>query len=762
MTAISFDEVRAALHATYGIEREIGEGGMAIVYAAVDRKHGRQVALKLLRANVFEHGAAERVLREIGVTARLSHPNIVPLLDSGEVLGLPFYVMPLIQGESLRDRMARNGRFPVDDAIRIAVEVADALAYSHAQDIIHRDIKPANIMLSGRHALVADFGIAKAVTAVLPGDDLTEAGLAVGTIAYMSPEQALGERYVDRRSDIFSLGAVLYEMLVGEQAFAGATPQATLAKRFSGVVPSARASRSEVPEPVERVLTRSLAVNPDDRFATAAEFEAALSSAWRSISAETGAIRVSGGAMQGPSLAVLPFENLSDDPENEYLSDGITEEILTLLSLRRTIRVCARVSSFAFKHKQDDVRAIGTKLGVRNVLLGSVRRSGTRLRVTAQLVDASDGFQKWSERYDRTVSDVFAIQDEIGSAIVGALHATLSGAEMPAPAKPAQPPPEVYEAYLRGRYFWNRRTGDSIRRAITSFREVIELDPRYAPAHAGLADALVTMGVYGAASPNDVMPDARKSAEAALALDPALAEARSALALVQGSYDWRWAAAERTFREAIALNPLYPAAHQGLASVCLAPQGRSGEALTAMQAALRLDPLSPVLSATSSSVFLYARRYDEAVAAAKHTIDLASFAPAHFFLSQALVQLGQLDAAIMHAELAVELSGRSSETQAALGHAVAVAGDAPRARSIRAALEERSRSVYVSPAHLAVIDTGLGDLALALDRLEEAVKVRAADLVWLAVKPSYDALRGESRFHAVLDAIGLASVTTPR
>jgi serine/threonine protein kinase/tetratricopeptide (TPR) repeat protein len=757
MNADGFDQLRAALAATYGIERELGEGGMAVVYAAFDHKHRRRVALKLLRGNVFEQGAAERFLREIRLTARLSHPNIVPLLDSGEVLGLPFYVMPLIQGESLRDRLAREPRLPIDDAINIALEVADALAYAHAQEIVHRDIKPANIMLAGRHAIVADFGVAKAMTSVAPTEEITDAGLAVGTIAYMSPEQALGERFVDSRSDIFSLGVVLYEMLTGERAFSGATPQATIARRFSGVVPSARAHRPEVPYAVERVVVQSLAPNPDERFASAGEFEAALSAAWRSSSLVTGGIRVSGSGVRVPSLAVLPFENLSDDPENEYLSDGITEEILTLLSLRRTIRVCARVSSFAFKNKQADVRTIGSKLGVGNVLLGSVRRSGGRLRVTAQLVDANDGFQLWSDRYDRTVSDVFAIQDEISAAIVFALRATLSGAEMPAPPKPPQPAPAVYETYLRGRYFWNWRTEDATRRAIACFHEAIALDARYAPAHAGLADALVTMGVYGASAPNETMPAARRAADAALALDPALAEARTALALVRAAYDWEWSVAERTFREAIALNPMYPAAHQGLASVCLVPQHRFDDALAAIHAALRLDPLSPVLRATLSSTLLYARRFDEAARAAEQVLELVSFAPAHFFLSQALVRLGQHEQAIAHGERAVELSGRSSETLAALGHAVAVAGDVARARSIRDQLEERSRTVYVSPAHPALIDIGIGEPARALDRLEEAVRLRAADVVWLGVRPSYDPLRGDARFDALLRTAGLES-----
>jgi serine/threonine-protein kinase len=731
---------------------------MATVYLAQDRKHGRRVALKVLTSSRLDESANERFLREIGLTARLSHPHILPLLDSGSVLGVPYYAMPYVEGESLHDRLAREGRLPVDDAVRIALEVADALAYAHAQGVIHRDIKPANILLSGRHAVVADFGIAKAMHSIAPDSGVTQAGLIVGTLAYMSPEQAMGEPMLDARSDVFSLGAVLYEMLTGERPFHAPTPQAMLARRLSGATPSAHDAHDGVPREVDEVVQRALAISIEERFSTATEFEQALGSAFRSSGAfRTGTIRVTGLPKEIPSLAVLPFENLSGDTENEFLSDGITEEILTQLSRRRTIRVCARASSFAFRRQQTDVRLIGERLGVRHLLMGSVRRAANRLRVTAQLVDASDGFQRWSERYDRTVDDVFAIQDEIGASIAQALDVTLLGREIPMPAVDRPARLDVYDAYLRGRFLWNRRTEESTRRSIECFSHAITRDSRYANAHAGLADAWVTLAIYGSAPPDEAMNAARAAAETALSLDPGLAEARTVLGLVLAAHEWQWSAAERAFREAIALNPQYPPAFQGLASVCLTPRGDIDGAVAAMQTALALDPLSPVMRTTLSSVLLYAGRALEAIDAARQVLELdPHFAPAYFFLAQAAVDAGQTDVALSAAERAVALSGSSSESLAVLALVSAETGDATRARTTRADLEERASSRYVSPTHLALAALATGESERAVDYLEEAATVRAPDVIWTPVRPGFAPLRGQPRFEALVQRLGLA------
>jgi eukaryotic-like serine/threonine-protein kinase len=760
VTDLSITDLNLALAGRYVLEREIAVGGMATVYLVVDAKHQRRVALKVMKAAVAEGGGTARFLREIGVTARLAHPHILPLLDSGDVFGLPYYAMPFVDGETLRERMTREGRLPVAEAVHLAAEVADALAYAHAQGIIHRDIKPANILLAGRHAIVADFGVAKALSptpVAVAVDDITQEGNAVGTIAYMSPEQAVGEPHLDGRSDLFSLGIVLFAMLVGEKAFGGTTVQEQMARRFTGVIPSARARRVEVPNDLDVVLRKVLASDPSDRYATAGEFEGALLAALRGATAPfaTGAIHVARAPEEVPSIAVLPFRNLGGDADSDYLSDGITEEILTQLSLRRTMRVCARHSSFAFRDASDDVQTIGSRLGVRHLLTGSVRRAGDRLRVTAQLVDAATGFQGWSGRYDRALADVFAIQDEIGAAIAHALNVTLLG-ELSTPSQAAAPRVEVYEAVLKARHAWNQRTDIAMLRAIEAYREALRLDPEYAPAWAGLAQVYVTRGVYGHVSPNEVLPLARQAAGEALRRDPSLAEARVALAQVEAVDAWQWELSEATFRQAIALNPLLPAAHQGLAIMSLTPRGRHAESRESIERALAIDPLSPVLRVTLASQLLYARQYGEAQRVARQVVEFdPGFGPGHFFLAQVLTATGDHASAVAHAETAVQASGRSGEALAVLACAQAAAGATGVAERLHRELEDRSRERYTSPAHRAVVAAALGRVESAFDLLDVAVEEHAPDLLWLGVRPAWDTLRAHPRFSALIRRLHL-------
>ncbi|MBL8961152.1 MAG: protein kinase [Gemmatimonadetes bacterium] len=761
MTDLSIPDLNLALSGRYVVEREIATGGMATVYLVLDEKHQRRVALKVMKTAVADGAGTSRFLREVGVTARLAHPHILPLLDSGDVLGLPYYAMPFVEGETLRERITREGRLSVAEAVHLAAEVADALAYAHAQGIIHRDIKPANILLSGRHAIVADFGVAKALSPLpveTDVDDITREGNAVGTIAYMSPEQAVGEPNLDGRSDLFSLGIVLFEMLVGEKAFGGTTVQEQMARRFTGVVPSARARRVEVPQELDVVLRKALARDPVDRYATAGEFESALLAALRGATAPfaTGAIHVARAPEEVPSIAVLPFRNLGGDVDSTYLSDGITEEILTQLSLRRTMRVCARHSSFAFREATDDVQTIGSRLGVRHLLTGSVRRAGERLRVTAQLVDASTGFQGWSGRYDRAVADVFAIQDEIGAAIAHALNVTLLG-ELSAPSQVAAPRIEVYDAVLKARHAWNQRTDQAMQGAIDAYREALRLDPEYAPAWAGLAQVYVTRGVYGHVAPREVLPLARQAAGEALRRDPSLAEARVALGQVEAVDAWQWDAAEATFRQAIALNPLLPAAHQGLAIMSLTPRGRHAEARESIERALAIDPLSPVLRATLASLLLYGRQFGEALRVAGQLVEAEpGFGLAHFFLAQVLTATGDHAAAVAHAESAVQASRRSGEALAVLACAQAAAGARDSAERIHQELEGRSRDTYTSHAHRAVVAAALGRTESALDLLDAAAAEHAPDLLWLGVRPAWDTLRPHPRFTALLQRLHLA------
>src|SRR5438477_3574033 len=440
--------LRGVLADRYAIDRELGHGGAATVYLAQDLKHGRRVAIKVLRPELAAALGAERFLREIEIAARLTHPHILPLHDSGEVGGFLYYVMPFVEGESLRDRLNRERQLPVEEAVRIAREVATALSHAHGHNLVHRDIKPENILLSGGEAVVADFGIARAIVAA-GADKLTDTGLAVGTPGYMSPEQAMAQQQIDGRADIYALGCVLYEMLAGHPPFLGTTAQEILARHTLDPVPPLRTIRRELPEAIEHAVRKALAKAPADRWRSPAAFSEALGRAVappsvtrraaRSIGlAAVGASllaagyallsrpRIANSSGEAASIAVLPFVNIGADPANEPFSDGMSEELMTALARIEGLRVTARTSAFRFKGKAVDVREIGSKLNVGYVLEGSVRRGGPHVRVRAQLINTPTGYRLWSDEYDRDARDVFTVQDEIARAIVGALRLKLS------------------------------------------------------------------------------------------------------------------------------------------------------------------------------------------------------------------------------------------------------------------------------------------------------------------------------------------------
>jgi TolB-like protein/tRNA A-37 threonylcarbamoyl transferase component Bud32 len=559
----------AALANRYRVERELGAGGMATVYLAHDEKHDREVAVKVLRPELAQTLGAERFLREIALAASLSHPHILPLFDSGEAEGQLFYVMPRVTGGTLRERLARDGPLPVADVERVAAEVADALGHAHRHGVVHRDIKPENILLHEGHALIADFGIGKALSAV-EAEAFTMTGAAVGTPAYLSPEQAAGEA-VDGRSDLFSLGCVLYEMLLGEPPFTGPTVQAVIAKRFVQTPADVTALRDGVPRPLARALQRLLARTPIDRYDTAAEFAAALR--------ETVAPVGPAGDVPERSVAVLPFANLSTDAENEYFADGITEEILSALARVPSLRVAGRTSAFYFKGQKVPLREVAAQLKVRTILEGSVRRSGARVRITAQLLDAADGYQLWSERYDRELTDIFAVQDEIAGTIASRLDASLHsggasavpGAALPAatataaaghrvtaPNERATPSIAAYEAFLKGRALIERR-GRAAIDGVACVERALALDPTFGPAWAALAEAYFTLSIYGLASPEEVRDKALPAAANAVRFAPSLAESYLVHGVVLLACDWeRREAATEAFRRGMALDPVSP------------------------------------------------------------------------------------------------------------------------------------------------------------------------------------------------------------
>ncbi|HYN82461.1 MAG TPA: protein kinase [Gemmatimonadaceae bacterium] len=550
-TPLPIERLRGALSQSYTIDRELGRGGMATVYLAQDCKHERLVALKVLHPELAASLGPDRFLREIKVAARLNHPHILGLHDSGEADGFLYYVMPYVEGESLRERLDREHQLPIDEAIHHARSIASALDYAHRQQIVHRDMKPENVMLYEGEAMVMDFGIAKAVSAA-GHDTLTQTGMMVGTPAYVSPEQAAGETNLDGRSDQYSLACMLYEMLSGERAFTGPTAQAVMAKRFTETVKPLRSLRGSIPEPVEHAVAKAMSTDAAARYKTAAQFAQALGSSSVSTPTDTQTLPQQ-TVSSAKSVAVLPFSNMSTDQENEYFADGVAEEIINALSKIQTLRVASRTVSFALKGKNEDLAEVGRKLHVSTVLDGSVRRMGNRVRITAQLVNVADGYQLWSDRYDREMEDIFAIQDDISQSIVKALRVILSEDEKKAIEKARTVNVQAYEYYLRGRQFFHQLRRKSLEYARQMFNRAIEIDPEYALAHAGVADCCSVLYMYFDARELN-LKQADIASMRALELEPDLAEAHVARGLAV-SLSRRFDEAEREFEGAMRLDP---------------------------------------------------------------------------------------------------------------------------------------------------------------------------------------------------------------
>ena len=741
------ERLQKGLAGRYTLERELGQGGMAIVFLATDLRHDRKVAVKVLRPEISAEIGAERFLREIKMAAGLTHPHILPVHDSGEAEGLLFYVMPSMEGHSLRERLDAQRQLALDEALRITWEVASALDYAHRHHVIHRDIKPENILLHEGSALVADFGIGKAMS----GEDraITHTGMAVGTPAYMSPEQASGEQTVDGRSDLYSLGCVLFEMLTGEQPFTGPTPQAIMAKRFMSPIPHVQTTR-DVPVAVNDLVTRMLARTPVDRFATAGQLAEALEGLLRG-----GAVtppRGSPGTAAKKSIAVLPFTNQSADPENEYFSDGMTEEIINALAKVPGMQVASRTSSFAFKGKEVDVRKIGEQLGVASVLEGSVRKVGNRIRISTQLIGAENGYQVWSETFDRQLEDVFAIQDEISRAIVDALKLQL-GAGDPQLVVPAKNL-ESYTHYLKGRFFFNKETEPGLRTGLDFFQHGLLEDPGYAKAYSGIADCWCSLADDWVV-PDDAYPRAKAAALRALQLDPELAEAITSVGKVLCWYEWDFAGAEQQLRRAVTLNPNYAEAHFVFGSV-LPGVGALAEAVKEMGQALLLDPLSAHYSRWLGRFMLYAGDYPEAIAQSHKTIDItADFFHAHLDEGSACLAQGDAERALRCFQKSQMLEGSVRSYDAHIVRALAALGRSEEGQEIMARLEEESRQKYMRAEILAMGYAALGDFDHAFGCLERAFLARSAGLIFLHLDPGYAPLRADPRFSDLVRRIGL-------
>jgi len=551
------NDIQSALGQRYTIERELGRGGMATVYLARDRKHNRELAVKILHPHLAANLGPERFLREIQIAASLNHPHILTLIDSGEAGGYLYYVMPFVEGESLRQRMNREGALAPEDAVTITRQVASALSYAHGRGVVHRDIKPENVMMHEGGAIVTDFGIAKAIDAA-DAESLTQTGTAVGTPAYMSPEQAGGETELDGRSDLYSLACMLYEMLVNEPPFSGPTPQAVLVRRLTSTPPRLRTARPDLPATLDEALAKALERDPDKRYQTVSHFSRALPAAGAVTPSEPVAATPSEDKQQ-MSIAVLPFTDMSPEKDQEYFTDGIAEEIINALTKIQALRVASRSSAFAFKGQNQDIRKVGEQLGVSTVLEGSVRKAGNRLRITAQLINVGDGYQLWSERYDRELEDVFAVQDEIAENIVKALRVVLSEDEKRAIEKGRTDNIQAYEYYLKGRQFFHQFRGKSIGYARRMFARAIEIDPEFVLARAGMADCSTFLYMYWDASDAN-LEQADTSSQEALRMGPEVAEAHASRGLAL-TLRRRYEEAEREFETAVRLDPKLFEAH---------------------------------------------------------------------------------------------------------------------------------------------------------------------------------------------------------
>ena len=732
----------------YELTSVLGRGGMATVHRAHDTRHGRDVAVKVMLASVAETLGADRFLREIEIVSRLQHPHIVPVFDSGDSDAGLYFVMPLVEGESLRARLDRDGPMAVEEAVDIVRELADALDYAHAQGVVHRDLKPENVLLSRGHALLADFGIARAGGSAR-GPALTLDGNSLGTPAYMSPEQAAGERDVGPASDVYALACILFELLVGEPPFTGPSPHAVIARRFMEDAPRVRARRPELPLALDAAIARALCREPERRPPSARAFADALA-----LAAPSATGRTSTG-VGGRSIAVLPFESLSPDPADAYLADGLTEELIADLSKVSALRVIGRSSSVAARQRTHDPKEVARLLDVRYLLEGSVRRAGPQLRITARLFDATIDAQLWSEKYGGTMDDVFEMQERISAAIVDELRARLTSAERERGGPPATDA-ESYEMYLRARYM----LAQSVLRlpeATVLLEEVVRRDPAFVPAYCALGGPLVLAAFIGAIPPAAALDRVGSLADHALAVDPRSGPATELLAAVRAYRDWDWAEARRLYERAAELEQ--HAGYEGfLHAWFLAFTGDPLGGLRETQVLRRREPFDSIGYVTEAAMHLYCGAPARALAVTNELIALDPFFPESYHL-KGYVQLWERDfvGALTTLERAVELSHRSAWPVAKMGCALVGLGRTAEAEELLAELERRSTAEFISAPAVATLQLHLGHGDEFYRWLERALEERDPFAASINRECLWDRARHEPRFRMLVRRMGLGA-----
>ncbi|PYS30474.1 MAG: hypothetical protein DMF75_15935 [Acidobacteria bacterium] len=785
----------------YQILELLGAGGMGEVYLAQDKHLLRKVALKTLPGYLTrDEELVRRFQREARSVSALNHPNILTIHEIGEVDSCHFMVTEFIEGETLRQRLTR-GPLKIEPALDIGSQVASALCAAHQVGITHRDIKPENIMLREDGIVkVLDFGLAKLTER--KGDDSeattlfhTKQGTVLGTAHYMSPEQARGLP-LDARTDIFSFGVVLYEMVTGETPFAGETTTDVLASILTVEPPPLSSFQPQVPPELDQITSKALGKAREERYqdirellshlqklkqrlefeatnpimpgrnTSSAEYVVATIRRHRTSVAAAIAIFLlittlgiaysffNTKARAIDSLAVLPFVNSTADPNSEYLSDGITESIIYSTSKLPRLRVIPSSSVFRFKGKGIDPQIAGHELGVTAVMTGRVNQHGDDLLISAELIAVRDNSLLWGQQYTRKLADLLTVQEEIAREISERLRTRLTIEEQKQFSKRYTGDVQAYQLYLKGRYYWNKRTRDGYKKATQQFEQAIEKDPSYALAYAGIADCYNVLSSYGIASPRESIPKGEAAARRALEIDGDLAEAHTSLAYVKYQYEWDWAGGESEFRRALELNPNYSTAHQWYA-LELAGMGRMTDALREINRAQELDPLSLIANVNAGWIFYHARQYDRALEQIRKSLDMdPTFARGHWAISEPLEQQQKYQEATTELEKARQID-ETPIMLALLGHLYAVTGKTSDARRIVTQLNALSKQAYLDPYFLAEIHTALGDRDQAFQELEKAYEQRSSWLVWLKVEPKFDSLRDDARYTSLLKRIGL-------
>jgi serine/threonine protein kinase/Flp pilus assembly protein TadD len=743
---------------------------MGVVYKAEDTRLNRFVALKFLSDSMAgDPGALARFRREAQAASALNHPNICVVYDIGEADGRTFIAMEYLEGTTLNHISGRP--LEVVPFLEVSLGVVDALEVAHARGMIHRDIKPANIFITNRgHAKILDFGLAKitlqqdvldAHTLSRPPEApecLTSPGTTLGTIAYMSPEQVRGEE-LDSRSDLFSLGAVMYEVVTGQRAFSGNTSWVVFDSILHNTVTPLLRVNPRMPAEVERIISAALMKDRALRYQSAADLRKDLGRLKREM--ESGRVFLAGAASHRPriskiidSLAVLPFVNVGD-PENEYLSEGITASLINVLATLPKLRVMSQSTVFRFKGRESDPQLIGRELGVRAVLAGRMSQRGDSVLIGTELVDVATGSQLWGAQYNRKPGDIFAIQEAIAHEIAKQLQPRLTRENKKRLVTRHTDNVEAYQLYLKGRYHWNRWTKDGFNKGIDCFQRAVAEDPGYALAYAGLADSYVLLGWNCHLSPMEAFGKAKAAAMNALRFDADLAQARTSLAAVAWLHDWHWLEARVEFKRSLQLAPTYPTANHWYAEY-LGTMGRFEEAIAEIRRSQELDPLSLIINAAVGWVFYYARRYEEAIEQLRKTLELdPNYCVAHWILGLVYRKLGRYEEAVAHGEKAAVMSGDSPLMRAALAHTYGLAGRTREALEVMDSLTSLAKREYIASYFLAGIHIGLGENDRALERLEAAYEEKSHWLIYLHIDPGLDSLRADIRFESLKHRVGL-------